>query len=126
MYTGIRVRKSQYQLSFYTVCASHDFLPLIRSQALCDYRNVDSSALSPPWCLTVTATGHTFAPMSETFRPRVTFEPKSVVFPAAIPGRPVHRTVVWRNDGDTPVLFDLSKDTKGYACIHGKNVPSVG
>ena len=83
-------------------------------QALGDYRHVDSSTLSPPWCLTVRASGHTFAPESETFHPKVTFDPSSVVFPATTAGRPVHRTVVWRNHGDTPVLFDIAKDSKGY------------
>ncbi len=82
-------------------------------QGLCDYSHVDTATISPPWCLTVTASGHTFSPGTETFLPQLTFDPRSVVFPATIAGQPVHVTAVMKNKGDTPVLFDIPQDPSG-------------
>ena len=86
-------------------------------QAVRDYQHVDANTVHPPWCITVQASGHTFAPGVEAFIPKLTFDTKNLVFPATVPGCPVYRTAVMKNTGDTPLLFDLSQDPTGYILL---------
>ena len=83
-------------------------------QALCDYQSTDASIIHPPWCITVQASGHTFAPNSEPFFPKLIFDTKNLLFPATVPGCPVYRTAVLKNTGDTPILFNFSCDPSEY------------
>ena len=83
-------------------------------QALRDYQSSDASIIHPPWCITVQASGHTFAPNTEPFFPRLIFDTNNLVFPATVPGCPVYRTAVLKNTGDTPILFDFSHDPSKY------------
>ena len=83
-------------------------------QALRDYQSTDASMIHPPWCITVQASGHTFAPNSEPFFPKLIFDTKNLLFPATVPGCPVYRTAVLKNTGDTPILFDFSCDPSEY------------
>ena len=78
---------------------------------------MDPTTISPPWCITVRASGHTFAPGTETFLPKLTFDPRNIVFPATTAGQPVYRTAVMRRKGDTPVLFHLPRDPSEYVWV---------
>ena len=83
-------------------------------QALRDYQSTDASIIHPPWCITVQASGHTFAPNTEPFFPKLIFDTKNLLFPATVSGCPVYRTAVLKNTGDTPILFDFSHDPSEY------------
>ena len=83
-------------------------------QALRDYQSTDATTIHPPWCITVQASGHTFASNSEPFFPKLIFDTKNLLFPATVPGCPVYRTAVLKNTGDTPILFDFSRDPSEY------------
>ncbi|XP_028847047.1 cilia- and flagella-associated protein 65 isoform X2 [Denticeps clupeoides] len=70
-----------------------------------DHRQTGDSVLSPPWCVTVRVSGHSFQPGREHFVPRYRLLQPHVVFPAV----PLvsYRTVLLQNTGDLPLLFRL-------------------
>ncbi|XP_052814504.1 cilia- and flagella-associated protein 65-like isoform X2 [Mya arenaria] len=79
-------------------------------KSLRDYKLVEDSTHSPPWCLTLNCTGHTFMPNNETFLPRYTLDSAQLVFPAVNTKESTYRTLLMTNNGTTPILFDLQKD----------------
>eukprot|EP01136_Pigoraptor_vietnamica_P041035 Opistho-1_new@13534 len=83
------------------------------------FRLVNDATFTPPWCLTAKFTGHTFTGGVESFVPKVAIDASSVSFPECIAGDTLFRTVVMRNDGDTPSKFEL-EDTSAQA--HGFSV----
>lgn len=103
--------------SLYVILIPHVLTDDSLYQALRDYQSSDASIIHPPWCITVQASGHTFAPNTEPFFPRLIFDTKNLVFPATVPGCPVYRTVVLKNTGDTPILFDFSHDPSEYVLL---------
>ena len=48
-------------------------------KSLRDHRQIDSHTMCPPWCTTVRAVGHTFAPGIEKFLPKVVMDLKNIV-----------------------------------------------
>lgn len=79
-------------------------------KSLRDYKLVEDTTHSPPWCLTLNCTGHTFLPNNETFLPRVFLDSCNLVFPAVNAKESTYRTILMQNMGTTPILFDLEKD----------------
>jgi hypothetical protein len=75
-----------------------------------DYRLVQDETFCPPWCLTVSAVGHTFQPNNETFLPKLTFDAQKVVFPAIDSGDSFYKTILMANDGSTPIHYSLLED----------------
>ena len=82
-------------------------------KSLRDYRLVEDTTHTPPWCITVTATGNTFLQNHETFLPRCSIDTKKVVFPAVNSKESAYRTVHLTNTGPTPILFDFEKEESG-------------
>ncbi|XP_072031285.1 cilia- and flagella-associated protein 65-like [Amphiura filiformis] len=78
-----------------------------------DYRLVQDETFCPPWCLTVSATGHTFQPGHETFLPSYTLDVNKVVFPACDVGDSLYKTVLVTNTGTTPIHYTLEDDPNG-------------
>ncbi|XP_022101804.1 cilia- and flagella-associated protein 65-like isoform X2 [Acanthaster planci] len=74
-----------------------------------DYRLVQDETFCPPWCLTVSAVGHTFQPNSETFLPKLTLDAQKVVFPAVYSGDSFYKTILMTNNGSTPIHYMLPK-----------------
>ena len=98
---------------FITVVSANSFLHC-SLQAMRDYTEVDERTITLPWCLSVTALGHSFPPDAEHFVPTLSFSSRNLVFPCATAGQPVHRTLAVRNDGDTPVMFNFDQDSSGF------------
>ena len=82
-----------------------------------DYRLTEDTTLTPPWCLTVTATGHTFMSNQETFLPRYHLDSPQVVFPAVNATESTYRTVLLSNTGTTPILYDFDRDNTGIYSV---------
>ncbi|KAK7484650.1 hypothetical protein BaRGS_00024058, partial [Batillaria attramentaria] len=79
-------------------------------KSLRDYRLVQDTTHCPPWCLTLTCTGHTFQPNNETFLPRYDLDSPRVVFPAVNSKETAYRTVLLTNAGTTPLMYSMQKD----------------
>ncbi|XP_071101269.1 cilia- and flagella-associated protein 65-like isoform X1 [Haliotis cracherodii] len=86
-------------------------------KSLRDYRLVEDVTHCPPWCLTVSCTGHTFMPNNETFLPRYDVNSPKLVFPAVNAKESTYRTLCVRNTGTTPILFDVEKDPSSTFAI---------
>ena len=48
-------------------------------KSLRDHRQVADHSISPPWCLTVRAIGHSFAPSTEVFVPKIAIDSRNMV-----------------------------------------------
>ncbi|XP_050388962.1 cilia- and flagella-associated protein 65 [Patella vulgata] len=79
-------------------------------KSLRDYRLVQDITHCPPWCLTLTCTGHTFMPHHETFWPRYTLDNPKVVFNAVNTQESTYRTILMTNTGTTPIFLDMESD----------------
>lgn len=79
-------------------------------KSLRDYRLVQDTTHCPPWCLTLTCTGHTFQPNNETFLPRYKLDSSHVIFPAVNSKESAFRTVLLTNTATTPLMYNLAKD----------------
>ncbi|KAK7113832.1 cilia- and flagella-associated protein 65-like isoform X2 [Littorina saxatilis] len=79
-------------------------------KSLRDYRLVQDTTHCPPWCITLTCTGHTFQPNNETFLPQYLLDSPHVVFPAVNTKESAYSTVLLTNTGTTPIMYDLTKD----------------
>ncbi|XP_060587307.1 cilia- and flagella-associated protein 65-like isoform X2 [Ruditapes philippinarum] len=79
-------------------------------KSLRDYKLVESTTHCPPWCITLSCTGHTFMPNNETFLPKYTMDSDNLVFPAVNAKESTYRTILMTNTGTTPILFDVEKD----------------
>ncbi len=71
------------------------------------FRLVDERVFTPPLCLSLSASGHTFAPGIEHFLPNAEFSVQSVDFPACRAGTRAFLTVGIKNSGDTPVAYKI-------------------
>jgi len=65
--------------------------------------------ITAPWCISVTAMGNGFLPLSEPYQPRALFTPCSVVMPPTSLRRDVHQTVVMSNNGNSPIAYDFEQ-----------------
>lgn len=82
-----------------------------------DYRLVEDSTLCPPWCLSLSATGHTFTLGTETFIPRSQWDTNHLVFPAVTADRASFRTLLLTNTGHNPIHFAFDEDPLGeFTC----------
>ncbi|XP_076088229.1 cilia- and flagella-associated protein 65-like isoform X2 [Mytilus galloprovincialis] len=79
-------------------------------KSLRDFRLVEDTTHFPPWCLNLTCSGQTFLPNNETFLPRYTLDTSRLVFPAVNTKESAYRTLQMRNNGTTPIFFDVQKD----------------
>ncbi|KAL4217273.1 hypothetical protein ACF0H5_023724 [Mactra antiquata] len=79
-------------------------------KSLRHYKLVESTTHSPPWCLTLNCTGHTFMPNNETFLPKYSLNSELLVFPAVNAQESTYRTLLMTNTGITPILYDIEKD----------------
>lgn len=79
-------------------------------KSLRDFRLVEDTTHTPPWCLNLTCTGQTFLPNNETFLPRFTLDTSRLVFPAVNAKESAYRTLLMKNTGTTPIFFDIQKD----------------
>ncbi|OWF45565.1 hypothetical protein KP79_PYT24425 [Mizuhopecten yessoensis] len=85
-------------------------------KSLRDYRLVEDTTHFPPWCSTLTCTGHTFQPNNETFLPRLSLDSQRLIFPAVNTKESTYRTLLFTNNGTTPIFYDVEKDpTSVYA-----------
>ena len=48
-------------------------------KSLRDHRQVEDHSISPPWCLTIKASGHTFASGSEVYMPKIELDSRNLV-----------------------------------------------
>jgi hypothetical protein len=92
-------------------------------KSMSDYRLVSDVTTTLPWCLTLTALGHTFASTSETFLPQMTTSSDSLLLDPVSVGQMGFRTLLLRNEGDTPIKFDFEaegpltcKPSRGLLC----------
>lgn len=82
-----------------------------------DYRLVEDTTLCPPWCLSLSATGHTFALGTETFIPRSLWDTNHLVFPAVTVDEVSYKTLLLSNTGHNPIHFAFDEDPLGeFTC----------
>ena len=74
---------------------------------------VDSNVVILPWCLQVTALGHSFSSGVEPFLPTLSFNNRNIVFPSTVEGQSTYRTLVGKNCGESPVMFQFAPDPSG-------------
>nr|XP_033800998.1 cilia- and flagella-associated protein 65 [Geotrypetes seraphini]XP_033800999.1 cilia- and flagella-associated protein 65 [Geotrypetes seraphini]XP_033801000.1 cilia- and flagella-associated protein 65 [Geotrypetes seraphini] len=88
-----------------------------------DYRSVEDFAICPPWCLTISARGHTFQAGHEHSIPNYILDSQKVVFPAVIENSVCQRSLLLQNTGTLLMVFSLNyvscpsimvKPTSGY------------
>ncbi|XP_069108657.1 cilia- and flagella-associated protein 65-like isoform X1 [Argopecten irradians] len=84
-------------------------------KSLRDYRLVEDTTHCPPWCCTLTCAGHTFQPNNETFLPRLSLDSQRLIFPAVNTKESTYRTVLFTNNGTTPIFYDVEKDP---SCVY--------
>ena len=60
-----------------------------------------------PWCLPLACTGHTFPSGVPHFIPKPTLSHATLSFPAVHAGDVGYQTISIKNDGDTPMLFQV-------------------
>jgi hypothetical protein len=75
-----------------------------------DYSLIDTRVVILPWCLQVTALGHSFSPGTEPYLPTLSFNTRNVTFPTAVGGQTVYKTLVGKNCGETPVMYQFTPD----------------
>ncbi|XP_014674657.1 PREDICTED: coiled-coil domain-containing protein 108-like isoform X2 [Priapulus caudatus] len=74
---------------------------------------LEGSVVYPPWCLTLGVTGHTFLQRSETFLPRFELLPRHLHLPPVPLGGSAYSTIMLKNMGCAPILYDIRQDTPG-------------
>ncbi|OQS03825.1 hypothetical protein THRCLA_03886 [Thraustotheca clavata] len=77
------------------------------------FRLVNPETFTPPWCVVVHATGHTFASTDCQFLSKVSYSTAKnglCTFPSAYVGDSVFQTVLLINSSDTPALFSIVQD----------------
>ena len=77
------------------------------------FRLVSDDNFVLPWCLTVSACGHTFAAGVEQFIPKALLSNQTLTFPAIHMGDAGYQTISIKNDNDTPMAFIINKDPSG-------------
>ena len=76
-----------------------------------DYRLVDESTITVPWCLTIAATGHTFGSNSESYLPVCSWSSKTMVLPPVTSlDESMYRTCVLQNNGYNPIHCAFTRD----------------
>jgi hypothetical protein len=86
-------------------------------KSLRDHRQVADHSISPPWCLTVRAIGHSFAPSTEVFVPKIAIDSRNMLMPPAQPHQSVYKTLAMKNVGDSSVLYHFQPDPQGIFTI---------
>jgi hypothetical protein len=81
------------------------------------FRLVTEESFALPWCLSLSACGHTFAPGGEHFIPKSLLSHRRLTFPACHAGDAAYQTVSLKNDGDTPMLFSVTQDASGVFTV---------
>ena len=78
-----------------------------------DTQLVNENTVSPSWCLPLYCTGETFETGNEPYLPRYQTDSAALLFPPAVMDQPVFRTLMLRNNGDTPMMFSFEDDPMG-------------
>ncbi|KAH9101135.1 hypothetical protein Ae201684P_007320 [Aphanomyces euteiches] len=89
------------------------------------FRLVNPETFTPPWCVIVHASGHSFSSGESQFLSKVTFATAKeglCPFPPAHLGDSVFQTVSLLNASDTPALFSVVQDPSEVFWVH----PSSG
>ena len=82
-----------------------------------DHQFVDGRFITPPWCINVIVSGHTFPKSSETFIPSAKWGSTNITFPPLISVEDsVYRTALVANDGDTPIHFLFNNESDIFTC----------
>lgn len=73
---------------------------------------MNENSFTPPWFLSITATGNTFSPQIEHFIPRIDMSKlrTNVMFPSCLIGNTVYQNIKIYNEGDTPILFNFKRN----------------
>lgn len=66
------------------------------------FRLVTEESFALPWCLSLSACGHTFAPGGEHFIPKSLLSHRRLTFPACHAGDAAYQTVSLMHDSNTP------------------------
>ncbi|KAF0717302.1 Aste57867_2382 [Aphanomyces stellatus] len=85
------------------------------------FRLVNPETFTPPWCVVVHASGHTFGSSESQFLSKVTFltaKDSLCPFPPAHLGDSVFQTVSLQNASDTPALFSVVQDPSEVFWVH--------
>ncbi|RHY30720.1 hypothetical protein DYB32_004080, partial [Aphanomyces invadans] len=85
------------------------------------FRLVNPETFTPPWCVVVYASGHSFASSDSQFLSKVTFvtaKDHVCPFPPAHVGDSVFQTVALSNASDTPALFSVVQDPSRVFWVH--------
>ncbi|XP_077974570.1 cilia- and flagella-associated protein 65-like [Styela clava] len=77
-----------------------------------DYKLVDDTTITPPWCLTVSVSGHTFSGKNNTFLPNVEIGANELTFAATPDNEDSYRTMLLKNNGTTPVLYQFNQNSE--------------
>lgn len=76
-------------------------------KSLRDFKLVDDLTTIPPWCLTLSVSGHTFSGINSTFLPQVELQSDRMSFPATCDNEASYRTMLVKNVGSTPHLYQF-------------------
>ena len=90
------------------------------------FRLVTEDSFALPWCLSLTASGYTFAAGAEQFIPRGILSHSLLTFPAVHCGDASFQTISIRNDNDTPMLFEVSDLASSFAILPAVGVVPAG
>ncbi|XP_063674984.1 cilia- and flagella-associated protein 65-like isoform X2 [Bolinopsis microptera] len=82
-----------------------------------DAQLVNDDTMCASWSQSVYCTGETFEPGHEPFLPRYETDTSAILFPPALPDQPVYRTLLLRNQGDTPMSFVFEDDPMGIFSV---------
>ena len=86
------------------------------------FRLVGEDNFALPWCLPLACAGHTFPSGVPHFIPKPALSHATLSFPAVHAGDVGYQTISIKNDGDTPMLFQVRNDPSGVFSVR----PSVG
>ncbi|EDV21132.1 uncharacterized protein TRIADDRAFT_60400 [Trichoplax adhaerens] len=82
-----------------------------------EYRLVTDHTIMPPWCLTVTLSGHTFRSTVDTYLPRYKFENHELIFPTVSANEESYRTLLLSNAGSNPIDYEFLEEQLGLTTI---------
>ena len=77
--------------------------------------------IDPPLLCNIGCVGHSFAPGSQSFLPMVTFPYDTISFLPCGPNESSYNTIEIINNGDTPVYYNFSSDSKEIFRVHPSN-----
>ena len=75
-----------------------------------DQQQDNDYIITPPWCISVHARGHTIIPATEAYLPRAVFNPSNIIMPSVVVNHKVYQTVLMVNNGNSPIAYDFQLD----------------